>query len=277
MKSLLSTLILLLPWCLVVASQELEEPRLQGTWQQGGLLLGRTDPGTEVFLNERAVPVSPEGHFVIGLGRSAPARATLTTVRGGERQQFEYSVAAREYDIQRIDGVPQETVTPPREVLDRIRREAEQVARARSVVDPRLDYLAGFRAPLEGPITGVYGSQRIYNGTPRSPHYGLDIAAPTGAPVTAPAAGVVRLVHPDMYYSGGTLIIDHGYGVSSSFIHLSEVLVEEGQRVARGDPIALVGASGRATGPHLDWRMNWLDVRVDPAIVLAQFPVAATP
>jgi murein DD-endopeptidase MepM/ murein hydrolase activator NlpD len=125
---------------------------------------------------------------------------------------------------------------------------------------------------LIGPITGVYGSQRVYNGVPKNPHYGVDYAAPTGTEVVAPAAGIVRLAHPDLFYSGGTMIIDHGHGLSSSFLHLSGLLVAEGARVTRGQPIALVGATGRATGPHLDWRMNWHQQRIDPQLVLETLP-----
>jgi murein DD-endopeptidase MepM/ murein hydrolase activator NlpD len=159
-------------------------------------------------------------------------------------------------------------------VLERIRREGRLVRQARADNDPREDFLQGFIKPLEGPITGVYGSQRVYNGVPKNPHYGLDIARPTGTVVVAPAPGIVKLVHDDMYYSGGTLVLDHGYGLSSSFIHLSGALVKEGQRVEAGDAIAKVGATGRATGPHLDWRVNWFNVRLDPALVLKFFPAA---
>jgi murein DD-endopeptidase MepM/ murein hydrolase activator NlpD len=247
---------------------------LIGKWQQGGLILGRAEPGTRISFQGRTVSVSPEGHFILALSRDEPSPATVEILRSGQRELKSFAVDKRIYDIQRIEGVPQETVTPPPEVLARIQREAQLVTQARSVTSPRLDYLAGFSKPLEGPITGVYGSQRVYNGTPRNHHYGLDIAAPTGTLVTAPAPGVVRLVHSDMYFSGGTLIIDHGYGLFSSFIHLSEILVEEGQTIAVGDNIAKVGATGRATGPHLDWRINWYDVRVDPALVLEQFPPA---
>ena len=250
---------------------------LRGEWVQGGLLLGTTDPETRLKFDGKTVRVSPEGHFVIALGRDAPAEVSLTSTLAGETTAIRYQVKSRQYNIQYVEGVPQKTVTPPAEVLERIRREARMVASARAVIDARLDYLRGFSSPLEGPITGVYGSQRVYNGTPKNPHYGLDIAAPTGSLVKAPAPGVVRLVQPDLYYSGGTLILDHGYGLTSSFIHLSEILVEEGQMIARGDDIARVGATGRATGPHLDWRINWLDVRVDPAIVLEQFPFQPNP
>mgnify|MGYP003630439422 FL=1 len=248
---------------------------LKGELVQGGMLIGRVTPGEQVEVMGRPVRVDDQGLFVFGLGRDAPAEIKLTHTNGGnEVVTYSYAVAQRVYREQRVDGVPQKTVTPPPEVLERIRREATLVREARTVDDKRTDFLTGFVKPLEGPITGVYGSRRVYNGTPGNPHYGLDIAAPTGTEVFAPAPGVVTLVHRDMFYSGGTLLIDHGYGISSTFIHLSELLVEEGQQVAPGDPIARVGATGRATGPHLDWRINWFDVRLDPALVLDQFPAA---
>lgn len=265
-------------WALSALSIALEpklELEIQGSWQQGGLLLAKTQPGTPVIFQGRSVQVSPEGYFVLALGRNAPPSVDLKLGSGDDAVVKTYDVRQRQYDIQRVEGVPQKTVTPPPEVTERIRKEAAMVADARAVLSPRLDYLAGFAKPLEGPITGVYGSQRVYNGSPRSPHYGLDIAAPTGAVVLAPAPGVVRLAHSNMYYSGGTLIVDHGYGVSSTFIHLSEITVSEGEEVLAGDPIAKVGATGRATGPHLDWRINWFDVRVDPALVLDQYPLGA--
>jgi len=254
---------------LTTTAQALE---FEGTWRQGGLLVGHVDPGTEVLFGQRQVRVAEDGRFVIGLDRDAPQRVELTTRSAAGEQVYDFQVQQRQYDIQRVEGVPQETVTPPESVLERIREEAALVYRARSADDPRLDFAGGFASPLSGPITGVYGSQRVYNGVPKNPHFGLDIAAPTGTLVRAPAPGIVKLAHRDMYFSGGTLIIDHGYGVSSTFIHLSDILVAVGDRIAVGDAIAKVGATGRATGPHLDWRVNWFDVRVDPALVLEFFP-----
>ena len=192
---------------------------LKGELVQGGMLIGQVTPGEQVEIMGRPVRVDDQGLFVFGLGRDAPAEIKLTHTNGGnEVTTFSYAVEQRVYREQRVEGVPQKTVTPPPEVLD--------------------------------------------------------ISAPTGTEVFAPAPGVVTLVHRDMFYSGGTLLIDHGYGISSTFIHLSELLVEEGQQVAPGDPVARVGATGRATGPHLDWRINWFDVRLDPALVLDQFPAA---
>ena len=178
----------------------------------------------------------------------------------------------RDYRIQRVNGVPAKTVTPSDSDLTRIRNDVVLVKRARRDVTNAIDFLDGFERPLDGPITGVYGSQRVYNGVPKSPHYGVDYAAPTGTEVKAPAAGIVRLAHPDLFYSGGTLIIDHGHGLSSSFLHLSDILVTEGSRVMHGQPIGKVGATGRATGPHLDWRMNWRKQRIDPQLVLETLP-----
>jgi murein DD-endopeptidase MepM/ murein hydrolase activator NlpD len=163
-------------------------------------------------------------------------------------------------------------VTPSTKDKDRIKKDITLVKKARKYIGAQDDFTAGFIQPASGPITGVYGSQRFYNGVPKSPHYGIDYAAPTGTPVKAPAAGIITLVHDDMFYSGGTLILDHGHGLSSTFLHLSDILVEEGQRVSREMVIAKIGSSGRATGPHLDWRMNWLDQRIDPQLVLDTLP-----
>jgi len=247
---------------------------LKGALSQGGMLVGHVQPGATVTLMDRQVDVGSDGSFVFGLGRNAPPEIKLAISNGnGEKETHILKVAQREYREQRIEGVPQKTVTPPAEVLDRIRRETALIKQARKGDSKLQDFLAGFVKPLEGPITGVYGSRRVYNGTPGRPHYGLDIAAPTGTEVYAPAPGIVRLAHDDMFYSGGTLIVDHGQGVSSTFIHLSEVIVTPGQRVEAGDLIARVGATGRATGPHLDWRINWFEVRIDPDLVLKNFPV----
>lgn len=260
-------------WLLLAqAAAAADELRFRGVWQQGGMVVGRVAPVARVTLAGKPVEVGRNGYFVVGLGRDAPPEIELRVTDPLGQRELRFEVGQRQYRVQRIEGVPQRTVTPPPEVLDRIRREQQLVDRARGRISSRQDFLDGFTRPLAGPITGVYGSARIYNGVPRNPHYGLDIAAPTGTLVRAPAAGVVRLVHPDMYFSGGTLILDHGQGLSSTFIHLSEILVEEGAEIARGDPIARVGATGRATGPHLDWRMNWRDVRIDPELVLTHFP-----
>ncbi len=248
---------------------------LHGQLKQGGLLWGELPAGSSVKLDGRALNIADNGVFVFGFDRDAKPISNLEICGAdGECEKQVLNIAQREYDIQRITGVPQQTVTPPASVLARIRKEAALVSKARQQEFPRQDFTQTFNWPVLGPITGVFGSQRVYNGSPGRPHYGLDIAAPTGSKVVAPIDGVVTLAHPDMFYSGGTLIIDHGMGVSSTFIHLSRVLVEVGQQVKQGDAIAEVGATGRATGPHLDWRMNWAGQRLDPALVIGPMPTA---
>lgn len=249
------------------------EVELAGNLVQGGLLVGTAPPGSEVTLDEQPLLVSEQGRFLVGFGRDTegPYRLAARLPDGALWEQT-LVPEARSFDIQRIDGLPSDKVTPRPEVLDRIRDEAAQARQARTRRDRRSDWEAGFIRPLSGRITGVYGSQRILNGQPRAPHWGLDIAAPTGTPVQAPAGGIVSLVHADMYFSGGTLFIDHGHGLVSAFLHLSEILVEPGQRVDQGEIVARVGATGRATGPHLDWRISLGDVRIDPALLLGDDP-----
>ena len=243
--------------------------RLDGPRTQGALLRGRVAPGSTVEFEGSSVRVSQDGWFLIGFGRDAPPEATLeVSYPDGRRERQILAVKPREYDIQRIDGLPERKVTPrSEEDLARIAADVALVKEARRTDDARTDFLDGFEWPLEGRITGVYGSQRILNGEPRRPHFGIDIAAPTGTKVLAPAGGVVTLAHPDMFFSGGTLIVDHGHGLSSAFLHLSRILVERGDRVSQGQPIAEVGSSGRSTGAHLDWRINLFSRRLDPALL----------
>lgn len=258
-----------------VSAAELE---LEGEPVQGGLIVGRAPAEATVTLDGEPVARASDGTFLIGFGRDDTEAQRLVVEFGdGERRIVrELAPRDREFDIQRIDGLPPKQVTPDPEALERIRLEAQMTREARRRVDDRTDFAAGFIWPATGPITGVYGSQRILNGEPRSPHWGVDIAAPAGTPVRAPASGVVTLAHPDMYFSGGTLLVDHGLGLSSAFLHLDEILVEPGQRVEQGEIIARIGATGRVTGAHLDWRMNLGETRVDPQLLLGEMPDAAT-
>ena len=247
--------------------------RLDGPRTQGGLLRGRVPPGSKVEYEGDAVRVSADGWFLVGFGRDASPEAELVVAfPDGRRERRVLQVKPRQYDIQRIDGLPPSKVTPSEEDLVRIRAEVKMVKKARAVDDRRTDFLSGFRWPIKGRISGVYGSQRILNGEPRRPHFGIDIAAPRGTQVVAPTDGVVTLVHPDMYFSGGTMIIDHGHGLSSAFLHLSRILVDKGERVAQGQVIAEVGSTGRSTGPHLDWRINLFDRRLDPSLLVGPMP-----
>jgi biotin carboxyl carrier protein len=248
---------------------------LQGDAVQGGLLWGQASTAAEIRFADQSVPILPGGYFIVGLGRDMPAVNTLLVV-GEHTCQQEVTVMQRKYALQRVTGVPQKTVTPREEQLARTRAERARVRAAKSRRIERTDGFEGLRDgfiwPVSGPISGVYGSQRIYNGTPGAPHYGVDIARPVGTPVAAPAAGEVTLAEPDLFYSGGTVIIDHGYGLSSSFLHLSQLSVAVGDRVIAGDVLGAVGATGRATGPHLDWRMSWFNHRIDPQLLVPPMP-----
>jgi murein DD-endopeptidase MepM/ murein hydrolase activator NlpD len=260
-------------WLCAASAVALADVQLQGEPVQGGLIFGTAEPGSAVSLDGEAVMIGADGRFVIGFGRDETGTRTLNvTAPGGEVTSRNLAVAKREYDIERVDGLPPSKVTPDPSAAERIKEDARMVRNARAHRDQQAFYAGGFTWPARGRISGVYGSQRILNGEPRRPHYGLDIAAPTGTEVVAPADGLVTLTHPDMYYSGGTIVLDHGQGLSSSFLHLSKILVEAGTFVKQGEVIGLIGATGRSTGPHLDWRMNWLDRRVDPQPLVISDP-----
>jgi len=250
---------------LVLAARPAHAVDLTGRLEQGGVVLGQAQPGSAVSLDGRAVPVDPEGRFILGFGRDAPPTASLRV--GNQSQSL--SVAKRDWLIQRIDGLPPAKVTPDPVALARIAEENRQVAEARKVISPQATFLDGLTAPADGVISGVFGSQRVLNGEARAPHSGTDVAAPAGAPVRAVAAGTVTLAHADMYFTGQTVMIDHGLGLQSVYAHLSRTEVTQGQRVQQGQVIGAVGASGRATGPHLHWGVSWLDVRLDPETALA--------
>ncbi len=249
------------------------EPRLEGEWTQGGLIRGTVPPGAAVRLNRRPIRASSEGLFVFGFGRDAPANATLEIIYpDGSRDRRILKVAPRQYQTQRVDGLPRNMVTPSKRELERIRREGARIAEVRRRDTDATWFAAGFRWPLVGTITGVYGSRRILNGEPRRPHYGIDIAAPAGTRVSAPAPGFVALAEPDLFFTGGTVMIDHGHGLTSVYSHLASLSVAVGDRVARGDELGTVGATGRVTGPHLDWRVNWFKTRLDPALLVGPMP-----
>jgi murein DD-endopeptidase MepM/ murein hydrolase activator NlpD len=246
---------------------------LAGALSQGGLVTGRTLPGAEVRLDGRPVRVGADGRFLLGFGREAAPEAVLElTLPDGTVARRTLAIEQRSYDIQRIDGLQPEKVTPPEAVLARIADERAMVAVVRKVDRPEPWFETGFVWPVTGPISGVYGSQRILNGEPKWPHFGVDVAVPVGTPVVAPADGLVVVAHDDMYYSGGTVLLDHGYGLTSAYLHLHEVSVAEGQMLRQGDRLGSVGATGRVTGAHLDWRFNWFDRRLDPVLIAGPMP-----
>jgi len=247
--------------------------QIEGEVSQSSLLRGHVAAGERVFLGKRELQTTPDGEFICGFGRDADPQQVLTLIDAdGKKHRYTVTLQQRKYNIQRINGISSRMMNPSKEDLARIHHEAELVAAARQTDSRRLNFREKFIWPVTGRISGIYGSQRILNGEPRRPHFGVDIAAPKGTPVKAPAGGVVTLAHPGMFFSGKTLIIDHGYGLSSSFLHLSKLLVKEGDVVVQGQPIAEVGATGRVTGPHLDWRVNWFEQRLDAAKFVPPMP-----
>ena len=241
----------------------------EGKFIQGHFILGKTDPKAKIQIDKKSVRVSKDGFFAFGLGRDRKNDVIITETLNGVKNQFVKKVLKREYKIQRIDGLPEKKVTPPKEVYDRIKRENKLIGKARAIDTDLIYFKDKFITPVDNAIiTGVYGSQRILNGKPRWPHYGLDYAQKTGTPIKAMLSGVVTLAEKDLYYTGATLIFDHGHGISTLYMHMNEIFVEMGQEVKKGDIIGTVGKSGRATGPHLDVRLNWFDVKLDPASVL---------
>lgn len=246
---------------------------LGGKFVQGGMVAGRTEPGSTVTLDGGAVPVRADGRFYVGFGRDQAPTAVLTVTHpDGRVDTVTLQIEQREYEIQRIDGLPDAMVTPDEATLARIAEERKLVETARRVDSDTPHFEDGFVWPAIGPVSGVYGSQRVLNGEPRQPHFGIDVAAPEGTPVGAAAAGRVTLA-ADLYFTGNTVIIDHGYGVSTTYSHLKKMLVAAGDAVDRQQQIGEVGATGRATGAHLDWRLNLFDVRLDPALVVGPMPV----
>ncbi|WP_394174450.1 M23 family metallopeptidase [Thalassotalea litorea] len=241
---------------------------LQGDVVQGSLMVGKTQPGNQVYLDDRALKVSRHGLFTFGFSRDDEHSYQLKVVNGDKQQIKTLAPGKREYNIQRVNGIAKKIMNPDPKDVKRARQDSKQIGEVRSISADNIDFAHGFIAPSKGKITGVYGSQRVYNGKPGNPHYGLDYAGKTGTLIQAPAAGVVTLWVPDMFYSGGTLVIDHGHGVTSTFLHLSGSLVKQGDKVLQGQNIAKIGSTGRSTGPHLDWRINWFNVKLDPALAL---------
>lgn len=258
----------------LISQNTIAETLLTNNLKQGALIVGKTESTNIVKLNNKLLTVSSNGDFVFGFGRDEDKTHTLTvTSKDGVTETKTLMPQKREYNIQRINGIKKSIMQPNPKAVTRSRKDNSQIGKARKTASGLTSFSQGFIPPIEGAVTGVYGSQRVFNGVKKRPHFGLDYAGKIGDPVKAPADGEVLLFVPDMFYSGGTMIIDHGHGVTSTFLHLSKSLVKAGDIVQKGQVIASVGASGRATGPHLDWRINWFNVRLDPAYVLKLKPL----
>tara|TARA_B100000029_G_scaffold506455_1_gene589238 strand:+ start:740 stop:1525 length:786 start_codon:yes stop_codon:yes gene_type:complete len=237
----------------------------KGKFIQGSFILGKTEGGSEVFIDKKKVKVTDDGYFAFGIGRDRKNDVVITI----NKKKIVKKVFKRKYKIQRIDGLEEKKVTPPEEVYERIKRENKWIGEARAINSDLNFFKNEFINPLENAIvTGVYGSQRILNGKPKWPHYGIDFAAEEGTEIKAMIDGVVTLAEPDLFYTGGTLIFDHGHGISTLYMHMKRLMVIKGQKVKQGDIIGTVGSTGRSTGAHLDVRLNWFQTRLDPATVL---------
>lgn len=267
----------LLAIALSLGSAAHAQTRLPQSASQGAMVIGQTTPGAEVRANGRSVQVDADGRFVFGIGRDASGDVPVLVRLPGEASASEHRIriSSRDWPLQHVRGVPPRTVNPPAAVAERIRREAAKVNQARTRDDARSDWAQTFIWPVRGRISGRFGNARVYNGQPGAAHSGMDIAAPTGTAVKAPAAGIITIAERDLYISGGTVLIDHGAGISSNFLHLSRIDVKPGDRVEQGQVIGAVGATGRASGPHLHWGMNWFDTRIDPLLVLEMGEEAA--
>ncbi|MGY4515677.1 M23 family metallopeptidase [Lysobacter sp. HA18] len=242
---------------------------LPATASQGALVIGRAPANAHVRFAGRDIRVAPDGHFALGIARDASGSMPVSIdVPGSSPETIVLQIVPRDWPIEHVNGVPPATVNPPPAIAARIEAEQARVAAVRTRDDERVDFLQRFQWPVQGRISGRFGNQRVYNGSAGAPHSGMDIAAASGTPVHAPAAGTITFVDPDLYLTGGTVVLDHGHGVSSNFLHLSRIDVHVGDRVAQGQAIGAVGSTGRATGPHLHWGMNWFDVRIDPLLLV---------
>jgi len=259
----------MIAFCLFAIPAQAGTYSLNGTFKQGGLVYGTVTPGSLVTLDTKKILVSEDGLFLLGFGRKAEAESHLMiTYPDGRQERKTLKIEKQKYKIQRIDGLPKKKVIPNPKATKRIIADNAQVGRTRKQISKTTDFASGFDWPVKGRISGVFGSQRILNGKPRSPHKGADIAAPTGTLVKADADGVISLLHQDMYLMGKTIMIDHGHGLQTIYIHMNEILVQEGQRVKKGDPVGKVGKTGRATGPHLHWGVSLENVALDPLLLL---------
>ena len=252
----------------IFTTSQVKAIEFQGKFIQGHFILGKTNPNAEIIVGKKKVKVSRNGFFVFGIDRDRKFDLTFTKTLDGKTSKITKKVLKRKYNIQRIDGLAENKVTPPESVYKRIKKENNAIGEARAINSNLTFFKNKFVMPVKGIISGVYGSQRILNGKPRWPHYGIDIAAKQGTMIISSGTGVVTMAEDDLYYTGGTIIMDHGHGISTIYSHLENILVSVGDQINQGDVIGTVGSTGRSTGPHLDFRINWFQTRLDPMSVL---------
>tara|TARA_B100000900_G_scaffold292801_1_gene251579 strand:+ start:456 stop:1259 length:804 start_codon:yes stop_codon:yes gene_type:complete len=247
---------------------QLSAIELRGKFLQGHYIIGITDPSAQIIIDKKEVKVSKDGYFVFGIDRDRKFDLTITKIQNGKKEKIIKKVLKRKYNIQRIDGLEESKVTPPESVYKRIKEENNKIGKARAINSDLSFFKDQFIMPVKGIISGVYGSQRVLNGKPKWPHYGIDIAAKQGTMIRSSGSGIVTMAEEDLYYTGGTIIMDHGHGISTIYSHLETVIVSVGDKVNQGDIIGTVGSTGRSTGPHLDFRVNWFQTRLDPMSVI---------
>ena len=241
---------------------------LEGDFVQGGLVKGKINKDLDIKFKEKVLRKTSDGSFVIGFGRDHPKEANLYFFINQNWILKKLDIKQRKYKTQVINGLEKKMVTPPKSFWDRIKKENKVIKEVRSL-DSDVDFIfQKFDWPTKGIISGVFGSQRILNGKPKRPHYGIDIAAPAGTDIVSPTEAIVRMAKKDLYYTGGTVMLDHGHGVTSVYSHLSSINVKVGDKINKDQKIGEVGSTGRSTGPHLDWRINWFSERLDPALFI---------
>ena len=250
--------------------------RLTGRFQQGGFALGRTAPRAQVFVDGGFEgPASQAGLFVLGFDRDARPQSIIRVVTDEGEAVHIATITPGDYDIQTINGLAPDQVNPEGEaLLARIAAENQRKGEGFASRADTDDFQGGFILPLEHyRLAARFGGQRILNGDPKRPHYGSDLAAPIGTTIHAPAPGLVAFAETGLHYEGGLTLLDHGQGLITAYLHQSRIEVARGQTVKRGQAIGAVGKEGRATGPHLCWRMKWHGRNLDPMLMVgAQTP-----
>ena len=253
---------------ILFTSTQVNAIEFKGKFLQGHYIVGITDSSAKIIVDKKEVKVSKDGYFVFGIDRDRKFDLTITKIIEGKKEIITKQVLKRKYKIQRIDGLDEKKVTPPESVYQRIKEENNKIGKARAINSDLPFFKNQFIMPVKGIISGVYGSQRILNGKPKWPHYGIDIAAKKGTIIKSSGSGTVTMAEDDLYYTGGTIIMDHGHGISTIYSHLESIMVSVGDKINQGDIIGTVGSTGRSTGPHLDFRLNWFQTRLDPMSLL---------
>ena len=253
---------------LIFITNQVSALELKGTFEQGSLIIGKTNPLNEIYVDQKKLKVSKEGYFIFGISRDRKKNIIISINKDNKAREVIKVVKSRKFKVQKIDGLPKRKVSPNDEDMKRIRKEGKLIAKAKNVNSDLSFFFKDFIRPVDGITTGVFGSQRVLNGKPRRPHYGIDIAAPKGTKIKNSNSGNVLLATNNLFFTGGTIIIEHGHGLISIYSHLDKIFVKEGDFVKKGELIATVGSTGRSTGPHLDFRLYCRNIPVDPDLVI---------